>query len=76
MDPSKDISIKSRRLNKTRVVKYKKGEEPNDILYWLKQPVIERLRAVEMLRMEYNLWKYGAQSGFQRVYRAVKRKRS
>ena len=76
MEPSKNIAVKSRRMDKTRLVKYKKGEEPNDILYWLTQPIIERIKALELLRMEYNQWKYGTQSGFQRVYRAVKRKKS
>lgn len=76
MDPSKNILNTSRRIDKRRVVKYKKGQEPNDIHYWLTIPIIDRIKALEQLRTEYNLWKYGAQSGFQRVYRAVKRKRS
>ena len=62
-------------MDKTRVAKYKKGQEPNDVLYWLSRPAYERILMLEQIRQEYNLWKYGAQSGFQRVYRAVKRKR-
>lgn len=63
------------RLDKTRVGKYKKGEEPNDVLYWLSRPAMERMLALERIRQEYNLWKYGDQSGFQRVYSIVERQR-
>ena len=75
MKPSKNIKYQEPRLDKTRVAKYKKGEEPNDVLYWLSRPAIERILTLERLRKEYNLWKYGAESGFQRVYRVVKRQR-
>ncbi|MEZ4851686.1 MAG: toxin secretion, membrane fusion protein [Bacteroidia bacterium] len=75
MKPSKNIKYQEPRLDKTRVAKYKKGEEPNDVLYWLSRPAIERILTLERIRKEYNLWKYGAESGFQRVYRVVKRQR-
>lgn len=61
-------------MDKTWVKKYKKGEESNDVLYWLNRPPSERLLALEQIRQSYNQWKYGTQSGFQRVYRAIKRK--
>ena len=64
------------RLDKTKVAKFKKGEEPQEIHYWLARPAIERIQTLESIRLEYNTWKYGPQSGFQRVYRAVKRKKS
>lgn len=67
--------IKESRLDKTRVAKYSKGEEPNDVLFWLTRPAIERIATLEQIRKEYNLWKYGSESGFQRVYRVVKRQR-
>jgi len=54
---------------------YKKGEEPDDVLYWLSRPPIERICALEEIRKQYNDWKYGAGQGFQRVYTIVKRKR-
>ncbi len=61
------------RLDRTHVVKYKKGEEPSDSVYWLSRPVIERIINLERIREEYNLWKYGIELEFQRVYRVVKR---
>jgi hypothetical protein len=39
--------------------------------FWLTQPVEKRLEALETLRQQYIIWKYGTQQGFQRVYRIV-----
>jgi hypothetical protein len=55
---------------------YKKGQEPDDVLYWLSRPAIDRIRALEEIRKQYNDWKYGTGQQFQRVYKIVKRKRS
>lgn len=55
---------------------FHKGEEPDDIFYWLSRPPIERIRALEEIRKQYNDWKYGTGLQFQRVYTIVKRKRS
>ena len=54
---------------------FKKGEEPDDVLYWLSRPPIERIVALEEIRKQYNDWKYGTGREFQRVYKIVKRKR-
>lgn len=54
---------------------YKKGQEPDDVLYWLSRPAIERIRALEEIRKQYNDWKYGTGREFQSVYKIVKRKR-
>jgi hypothetical protein len=54
---------------------YKKEEEPDDVLYWLSRPSIERICALEEIRKQYNDWKYGAGQGFQRIYKVIKRKR-
>ncbi|MEY3241946.1 MAG: hypothetical protein RIR11_3385 [Bacteroidota bacterium] len=66
-------------INKTnpqpQVRIFKKGEEPDDIFYWLSRPPIERIRALEEIRQQYNNWKYGTGLEFQRVYTIVKRKR-
>ncbi len=55
---------------------YKKGDEPDDVEYWLSRPPIERIIALEEIRKQYNDWKYGTRREFQRVYKIVKRKRS
>jgi hypothetical protein len=54
---------------------FKKGEEPDDVLYWRSRPPIERIRALEAICKQYNDWKYGTGQEFQRVYKIVKRKR-
>ena len=54
---------------------FKKGEEPDDVLYWLSRPPLERIRALEEIRKQYNDWKYGTRRELQRVYKIVKRKR-
>ena len=54
---------------------FKKGEEPDDVQYWLSRPPIERIRALEEICKQYNDWKYGTGRKFQRVYKIVKRKR-
>ncbi len=54
---------------------FKKGEEPDDVLYWMSRPPIERIRALEEIRKQYNDWKYGTGREFQKVYKIVKRKR-
>lgn len=62
-------------MDKTRIAIYKRGEEPNDVLYWRTRPVIERLQALEEIRREYNCWKYGTEPRLQRVYQIIKRER-
>ena len=56
------------------VKKYKIDEQPNDFSYWQSKSYEERLNALENIRKEYNLWRYNAEQGLQRVYRIVKRK--
>jgi hypothetical protein len=59
----------------SRVVKkFKINEQPNDFSYWQSKTYEDRLNALEQIREEYNLWRYNAEQGFQRVYRIVKRK--
>lgn len=53
--------------------KYKINEQPNDFLFWQSKSHEERLDALEQLRKEYNLWRYNAEQGLQRIYRIVKR---
>lgn len=60
-------------VDRTRLVIYKKGEEPSDVVYWLSRPYEERLSNLEGIRREYNYWKYGAEPRLQRVYKVIKR---
>ena len=53
--------------------KYKIGEAPTDFAYWQSRPPIERLEALEEIRREYILWKYGTWPRFQRVCHVIKR---
>jgi hypothetical protein len=61
-------------MSVSKVIKrYKTNEQPNDFAYWQTKSFEERLEALEQIRTEYNSWKYGAEQGFQRVYRIIKR---
>ena len=55
------------------VTKVKLKDKKTDAAYWRKQPYVARLAALEELRQEYHRWRYGAEPGFQRVYKIVKR---
>jgi len=61
---------------KKAVKKYRLSEQPNDYKYWQTKSYTERLLALEMIREEYNSWRYDAEQRFQRVYRVVKRTKS
>jgi len=45
----------------------------NDFAYWQTQSPQARLEALEEIRREYHLWRYGAEPRLQRVCRIVKR---
>jgi len=47
--------------------------QKSDFDFWQGEPYEARLAALEQIRREYNQWKYGAESGLQRVYSIVKR---
>ena len=55
------------------VTKVKLDVKKTDAAYWRKQPYSARLAALEEIRQEYHRWRYGAEPGFQRVYKIVKR---
>ena len=55
---------------KIRIVK--KEEDNFNVLYWSSLTSVERLKELEEIREQYNQWRYGADQGFQRVYRIVK----
>ena len=61
------------KLDRTFFRQGKIKKQGNDFLFWQSQPFEVRLATIEQLRQEYNTWKYGAEQGFQRVYRIVKR---
>lgn len=57
------------------VHKYKLGEEPNDLEFWLTKTPQERLAALHIIRERYiNFFLNGHRSGFQRVYTTSKLK--
>jgi hypothetical protein len=49
-------------------------QKANDVRWWRQQPPEARIAALEEIRREYHLWRYGAEPGFQRVLRIVERK--
>ncbi len=64
--------LKSSSIQKTyRIIRLR--EKHTDFAYWQAQPVHARLEALETIRREYHLWKYGAEPRLQRVCTIVKR---
>ena len=51
----------------------KKGDDTNDIIYWLSLSYQERMAELESIRQEVNQRIYGTESRLQRVCRVVKR---
>jgi hypothetical protein len=54
------------------VRKIRLEDQGNDFAYWQAQPYEVRLATLDQIRHEYNLWKYGTEPGFQRVYSIIK----
>lgn len=54
--------------------KVKLDEAQSDFAFWQSKSYEERLHALETIRKEYIIWKYGYYPRFQRVYRIVKQK--
>lgn len=52
--------------------KFELDEQPSDFAYWQSQPPEARLAALEEIRREYHLWKYGYEPRFERVIRIVR----
>jgi len=49
------------------------NSKENDFKYWQSQPIEKRLETLEELRIQFIIWKYGTEQGFQRVYRIIER---
>ena len=70
-------------MNRNIAMVYKKvglNEQGNDFTFWQAQPYEARIAALEDIRREYQAWVESSQkrvgnvqSGFQRVYRIIKR---
>jgi hypothetical protein len=45
----------------------------NDLFYWQTQPYAMHLAALEQIRREFHIWKYGAEPRFQRVLTITRR---
>jgi hypothetical protein len=49
-------------------------DKSTDFLYWMSKSEMERLQAIETLRLQYINYKKDVQSRLQRVYRIVNQK--
>jgi len=67
-------TIIDNKIDRTFVRKGKIKEQGNDFMFWQSQSYILRLQTIEQIRIEFNMWQYGTEQGFQRVYSIVKRK--
>ena len=48
------------------------NSKENDFKFWQSQSIEKRLETLEQLRLQFIIWKYGSEQGFQRVYRIIK----
>ena len=55
------------------IAKYKLGEQPKDIIYWLSQSPESRLAALEEIRREYHGWQKGEEPRIEKVITILKR---
>jgi hypothetical protein len=65
-------------MNKQRTIqpvfrKTKRQEQGTDFKYWQSRTPEERLATLELIRREYNQWKYGSEPRFQKVLLIIKR---
>ena len=65
--------VDNSKIDRSYVRKGKIKEQGNDFLFWQTQSYIKRLETIEQIRQEFNIWQYGNEQGFQRVYTIVKR---
>ena len=55
------------------VTKVKFGQDGGDMAYWQVQSPEVRLAALEEIRREYHLWKYGGEPPFRKVVTIINR---
>jgi hypothetical protein len=56
-----------------QVVKRALMDRTTDFVYWQSRPFEERLAALEEIRREFHVWRFGAEPRFQRVLEVVGR---
>jgi hypothetical protein len=54
------------------VTRVRFGQDDGDAAYWQAQSPEARLAALEEIRREYHLWKYGSEPPFRKVVTIVK----
>jgi hypothetical protein len=54
------------------VTRVKFGQDDGDAAYWQSQSPEARLAALEEIRREYHLWKYGGEPPFRKVVTIIK----
>ncbi len=62
------------RLDRSKIIVFRLGEEPKNYLFWLQKSPQERLEAIEFYRLQS--FNYATQSRLQRVYRIAQRQTS
>ena len=65
--------MKPQRKIASVVAKYKLGEQPKDVVYWLSQPPEARWGATEEIRREYHGWEEGSEPRIEKVITILKR---
>jgi hypothetical protein len=66
-----NVTVMLQMQKQIRIVK--KGQDDANVSYWATLSTKERMAELEAMRQQINKKMYGTQSGFQRVYRVIKR---
>ena len=67
-----NCAMQQTREIKKVVTKAKLGDKKTDSAYWRMQSYSARLAALEEIRQEYHLWKYGGENRIQKVVKIVR----
>jgi hypothetical protein len=54
------------------VTRVKFGQDDGDLAYWQTQSPEARLAALEEMRREYHLWKYGGEQPFRKIVTIIR----
>ena len=54
------------------VTRVKFGQDDGDLAFWQAQPPEARLAALEEIRREYHLWKYGGEQPFRKIVTIIR----
>lgn len=61
--------MEAEKIDRTALKIIDLNSKENDFKFWQSQPIEKRLEALEQIRTQFIIWKYGSEQEFQRVFR-------